>query len=68
MQAFTVGPNKRLEFRRDDDQSHVDVEMPRTDWQALRDRFGLAMESKVPLLPRRLTRFPADDFDPAAMI
>ena len=63
-----VGPNTRLEFRREDDQAYVDVEMPRADWQALRDRLGLATGSKVHLLPRRLTRFSADDFDPAAMI
>ena len=68
VQALTVGPNTRLEFRRDDDQAYVDVEMPRTDWQALRERLGLATGSKVHLLPRRLTRFSADDFDPAAMI
>mgnify|MGYP003693690865 CR=1 FL=1 len=29
-QALTVGPNTRLEFRRSDDQSYVDVEMPRS--------------------------------------
>ena len=68
VQALTVGPNTRLEFRRDDDQAYVDVEMPRAEWQALRDRLGLATGSKVHLLPRRLTRFSADDFDPAAMI
>jgi sulfate transport system ATP-binding protein len=68
VQALTVGPNTRLEFRRDDDQSYVDVEMARAEWQALRDRLGLATGSKVHLLPRRLTRFAADDIDPAAMI
>ena len=68
MQALTVGPNTRLEFRRDDDQSYVDVEMARAEWQALRERLGLANGSKVHLLPRRLTRFSADDIDPAAMI
>ena len=68
VQALTVGPNTRLEFRRDDDQSYVDVEMARAEWQALRERLGLANGSKVHLLPRRLTRFSADDIDPAAMI
>ena len=67
-QALTVGPNTRLEFKRDDDQAYVDVEMPRDEWHALRDRLSLATGSKVHLLPRRLTRFSADDFDPAAMI
>ena len=68
VQALTVGPNTRLEFRRADDQSYVDVEMARADWQALRERLGLANGAEVHLLPRRLTRFSADDVDPAAMI
>jgi sulfate transport system ATP-binding protein len=68
VQALTVGPNTRLEFRRADDQAFVDAEMVRADWLALRDRLGLATGSTVHLLPRRLTRFSAQDFDPAAMI
>jgi sulfate transport system ATP-binding protein len=68
VQALTVGPNTRLEFKRVDDGAFVDVEMPRTDWLALRDRLGLVTGSPVHLLPRRLTRFSAEDFDPAAMI
>ena len=64
VQALTVGPNTRLEFRRDDDQSYVDVEMARAEWQALRDRLGLASGSKVHLLPRKVTRFSAEDIDP----
>ncbi len=68
VQALTVGPNTRLEFRRTADQSVVDVEMPRTDWIALRDRLQLVTGSAAYLLPRKITRFAADDFDPAAMI
>ncbi|MGZ5714690.1 MAG: sulfate/molybdate ABC transporter ATP-binding protein, partial [Caldimonas sp.] len=68
VQALTVGPNTRLEFRRSDDQSFVDVEMQRTEWLALRDRLGLATGSTVHLLPKKLTRFATEDFDPAAMI
>jgi len=68
VQALTVGPNTRLELRRSADQSFVDVEMARADWLALRDRLGLATGSTVHLLPRKVTRFSADDFDPAAMI
>ena len=68
VQALTVGPNTRLEFRRADDQAFLDVEMARADWLALRDRLGLATGSTVHLLPRKLTRFSAEDFDPAAMI
>jgi len=68
VQALTVGPNTRLELRRSADQSLVDVEMARADWLALRDRLGLATGSTVHLLPRKVTRFSAEDFDPAAMI
>ena len=70
VQALTVGPNTRLEFRRSADQSFVDVEMARSDWMALRDRLGLATGSTVHLLPRKVTRFATEDvdFDPAAMI
>ena len=68
VQALTIGPNTRLEFRRADDLAFLDVEMARADWLALRDRLGLATGSTVQLLPRKLTRFSAEDFDPAAMI
>jgi sulfate transport system ATP-binding protein len=73
-QALTVGPQTRIEFRRLDDGSYVDVEMARSEYSALRDRLGLRSGSRVHLLPRRVTRFasgasphrPVDD--PAAMI
>jgi sulfate transport system ATP-binding protein len=68
VQALTVGPNTRLEFKRSADQGLVDVEMGRADWIALRDRLGLASGSAVYLLPRKVMRFAAEDFDPAAMI
>ncbi|MCE9660116.1 MAG: sulfate ABC transporter ATP-binding protein [Burkholderiales bacterium] len=70
MQTLTVGPNTRLEFKRAEDQSFVDVEMQRDDWIRLRDRLGLATGSTVHLLPRKVTRFSSEqvDFDPAAMI
>jgi sulfate transport system ATP-binding protein len=67
-QALTIGPNTRLEFRRSDDQSYVDVEMPRAEWLALRDRLGLKPGAGVHVLPRRVTRFASEDVDPAAMI
>jgi len=67
-QALTVGPNTRLEFRRRDDQSYVDVEMSRAEWQALRDRLGLEPGASAHLLPRKVTRFASEDIDPAAMI
>jgi sulfate transport system ATP-binding protein len=69
-QALTVGPNTRLEFKRASDGSYVDVELPRADYVALRDRLGLKAGSEVHLLPRRVTRFAANDVqhDPAAAI
>jgi sulfate/thiosulfate transport system ATP-binding protein len=68
VQSLTVGPNTRLEFKRTDDASFVDVELQRSDWLALRDRLQLATGSTVHLLPRKVTRFYAEEFDPAAMI
>ena len=68
VQSLTVGPNTRLELRRNDDQSFVDVEMQRDEWLALRDRLRLATGSTVHLLARKVTRFDAQDYDPAAMI
>ncbi len=73
-QALTVGPQTRIEFKRLDDGSYVDVEMPRSDYTALRDRLGLRTGSQVHLRPRRITRFAAglnpksEPLDPAAMI
>jgi len=76
-QALTVGPQTRIEFKRLDDGSYVDVEMTRTDYTALRDRLGLRNGSHVHLKPRRITRFSAGAHaaaevelvdDPAAMI
>ncbi len=75
-QALTVGPQTRIEFKRLDDGSYVDVEMTRTDYTALRDRLGLKNGSQVHLKPRRVTRFSAganpvaetEQTDPAAMI
>ena len=56
-QALTVGPQTRLEFRRQDDGSWVDVEMAREAWFALRSRLSLAPGSVAHLRPRRVTRF-----------
>ena len=73
-QVLTVGAQTRIEFKRDDDGSYVDVEMPRSDFAALRQRLGLRSGSRVHLRARRITRFtpggPAqhDLPDPAAMI
>lgn len=74
-QALTVGPQTRIEFKRLDDGSYVDVEMARSEYNAVRDRLQLAPGSKVHLLPRRVTRFTAgsnalggETGDPAALI
>jgi sulfate transport system ATP-binding protein len=67
-QALTVGPNTRLEFKRVDDGSYVDVEMPRSEFTALRDSIGLQAGSTVHLKPRRVTRFDSTPSDPAAAI
>jgi sulfate transport system ATP-binding protein len=68
-QALTVGPNTRLEFRRGDESGYVDVELPRAEYLALRDRLGLKPGSAVHLRPRKITRFADEQLpDPAAMI
>jgi sulfate transport system ATP-binding protein len=56
-QVVTLGPQARIEFRRDDGGGFVDVEMPRAEFAALRARLGLAAGSRVHLKPRRITRF-----------
>jgi sulfate transport system ATP-binding protein len=73
-QALSVGPNTRIEFKRLDDCSYVDVEMPRSEYAALRERLGLRNGSQVHLRARRVTRFAGGGIsweelpDPAAMI
>ena len=67
-QALTVGPNTRLEFKRVDEDSYVDVELPRDEYLALRDKLGLKSGSTVHLRPRRVTQFTDEVADPAAMI
>jgi sulfate transport system ATP-binding protein len=69
-QSLTVGPNTRLEFRRDDG-SYVDVELTRAEYQRLRERLGLKAGTALHLKPRRVTRFvetDSADADPAAAI
>ena len=68
-QALTVGPQTRIEFKRVDDGSYVDVEMPRADFVQLRERLQLQRGSAAYLMPRRITRFSdGRQGDPAAMI
>ena len=73
-QVLTVGAQTRIEFKRRDDGSYVDVEMPRSEFALLRQRLDLRNGSQVHLRARRITRF-ADGAlareelpDPAAMI
>ena len=67
-QAFTVGSSTRLEFQRAGEEGYVNVELPRAEYLALRDRLGLRPGSSVHLRPRRITRFAEARPDPAAMI
>ena len=70
--VLTVGPNTRLELRRQGDEAPVDVELSREAWNGLRERLGLRPGSTVHLKPRRITRFDASGTnvadDPAAAI
>ncbi|RTL33599.1 MAG: sulfate ABC transporter ATP-binding protein [Burkholderiales bacterium] len=74
--ALTVGPNTRLEFKRQDGQGEVDVELTRAEYAALRDSGILQTGSVVHLKPRRIRRFRAVsgggaefvETDPASMI
>ncbi|MEI7464238.1 MAG: sulfate ABC transporter ATP-binding protein [Burkholderiales bacterium] len=68
MQALTVGPNTRLEFKRLDDGSDIDVELPRSEYRALRERLALDAGATAHLMPRNIRRFSEDVTDPAAMI
>ena len=67
-QRIALGPNTRLEFRRNDDESLVNVELSREAWTALRGRLGLRPGSAAHLKPRRITRFQEVADDPAAAI
>jgi sulfate transport system ATP-binding protein len=58
-QTLTVGANTRIEFRREGAEGWLDVELPRAEYQALRDRLALQRGSRVYLKPRRVTRFEA---------
>ena len=67
-QTLTVGPNTRLEFRRDDG-SYVDVELSREAWLSVRGALNLGNGSQVHLRPRKVTRFDAGHRpEPAAAI
>lgn len=76
-QALTVGPRTRLEFRRQDDDSFIDVEMSRAACQALRQQVALNRGALLHLRARQENRFEAGadwsgldgtPADPAALI
>jgi len=56
-QTLTVGAQTRIEFKRDGAEGYLDVELPRAEYTALRDRLSLERGSRVWLRPRRVTRF-----------
>jgi sulfate transport system ATP-binding protein len=56
-QTLTVGPNTRIEFKREEDGSFVDVELSREHYVQLRESLGLSQGRRVFLRPRRVTRF-----------
>lgn len=58
-QALTVGPRTRLEFRRMDDGSFIDVEMSRASYLALQRRHGFERHAVMHLKARAETRFQA---------
>jgi sulfate transport system ATP-binding protein len=58
-QALTVGPNTRIEFKRDDAEGYIDVELSRAAYTALRERVRLDPGSRVHLRPRNIRRFDA---------
>ena len=60
-QTLTVGAHTRIEFRREaggaEEGGYFDVELPRGEFNALRDRLNLQRGSQVYLKPRKVTRF-----------
>ena len=73
-QTLTVGASTRLEFDREGHDGPLDVELPRADYLALRERLRLDRGSRVWLRPRTLRRFAlaaaagGASLDPAAAI
>ena len=63
-QTLTIGAQTRIEFKPDDDDGYIDVELPRAEYLALRGRLPLERGSRLWLLPRRVTRFEEDWVSP----
>jgi sulfate transport system ATP-binding protein len=71
--VLTVGPNVRLECRRLDDGNYIDVELPRTEFQRLRESGLLQPGQTAHLKAHRVRRFVSEPAgamhdDPAAAI
>jgi sulfate transport system ATP-binding protein len=70
--VLTVGPNARLECRRLDDGGYIDVELPRSEFQRLRERGLLQPGQTAHLKAHRVRRFSSVTHtlqdDPAAAI
>jgi sulfate/thiosulfate transport system ATP-binding protein len=56
-QALAVGARTRIELQRDGDAALIDVELPRAEYSALRDKLALQRGSRVWLRARKVTRF-----------
>ncbi len=58
-QTLTVGAQTRIEFQREGAEGYLDVELPRSEYAAVRERLGLVRGSRVWLRARKVTRFEA---------
>jgi sulfate/thiosulfate transport system ATP-binding protein len=56
-QTLTVGARTRIEFQRDGDAGYLDVELPRAEYNAMRERLALQRGSRVWLRARKVTCF-----------
>jgi sulfate transport system ATP-binding protein len=56
-QALTVGPNTRIEFKREDADGYIDVELARESYARLREQVQLVPGARAHLRPRRIRRF-----------
>jgi sulfate/thiosulfate transport system ATP-binding protein len=57
LQTLTVDARTRIEFQRDGDAGYLDVELPRAEYNTLREQLSLQRGSRVWLRARKVTRF-----------
>jgi sulfate/thiosulfate transport system ATP-binding protein len=60
-QMLTVGAQTRIEFAREGHDGHVDVQLPRGEYRALREQLQLERGSRVWLRPRKVRQFAQAD-------